>query len=71
MINLENWKNLVRIGSVKESPIEIGHSIVLDGHVEGKKNSVFTHFHSDHISDFDLVTSNSYEKILLHRIRSC
>ena len=68
MFDLENWKNLVKIDSTKDSPIQIGHSIVVDGHVEGKKNSVFTHFHADHISDFDLVTSKSYEKILLHRI---
>ena len=68
MIDLENWKKLVKIESPKNSPIQIGHSIVVDGHVHGKKNSVFSHFHTDHISDFDLVTSSSYEKILLHRI---
>tara|TARA_Y100001936_G_scaffold168003_1_gene164199 strand:- start:2739 stop:3809 length:1071 start_codon:yes stop_codon:yes gene_type:complete len=65
---MENWNEFVKISEKENSPIEIGHSIVVDGHVEGKKNAVFTHFHEDHIECFDDVTSSSYNQIFLHDI---
>jgi len=65
---MEDWDKFVNISQEKNSPIEIGNSIVVDGHVHNKKNAVFTHFHDDHISDFDQVTSENYHKIYVHNI---
>ena len=65
---MEDWNKFVKISGEKNSPIEIGHSVVVDGHVEGKTNAVFTHFHDDHIESFDEVTSSAYHKIYLHTI---
>ena len=65
---MEDWEKFVKINQKENSPIEIGISIVVDGHLEGKKNAVFTHFHEDHIKSFDDVTNSAYHKIYLHNI---
>ena len=78
---MDDWQDYVKIespkkkgfGELEEStvtslPIQIGHSIVIDGHVEGKKTAVFTHFHNDHIANLDSVAGEDYDKILMHDI---
>jgi len=78
---MDNWQDYVKIESPKKKgfgdfekpatsslPIQIGHSIVVDGHVKGKKTAVFTHFHVDHIADIDFVAGEDYDKILMHDI---
>jgi len=66
---MNDWKNFVKIDgkSRKDNlPIQIGHSIVVDGYIPYKKNAVFTHFHQDHMGDID--DTLSYDKVLLHPI---
>lgn len=66
---MNNWNDFVKIekSSRKDNlPIQIGHSIVVDGYIPNKKNAVFTHFHRDHIADID--DTLGYDKILLHPI---
>ena len=69
---MNDWKNFVNIKSEKNSnenlPIQIGNSIVVDGFIKNKKNAVFTHFHTDHISQIDVVAGEYFHKILLHPI---
>ncbi len=78
---MDNWQDYVKIESPKKKgfgdfekpttnslPIQIGHSIVIDGHVKGKKTAVFTHFHVDHIAEIDSVAGEDYDKILMHDI---
>ena len=78
---MDNWQDYVKIeppkkegfGELEESttaslPIQIGHSIVVDGHVKGKTTAVFTHFHTDHIANIDSVAGEDYDKILMHPI---
>lgn len=54
------WEN----GKPKWQPIKIGNSIVCDGWAEGKTTAVFSHFHEDHIWNFNR-TLTTCHKILL------
>ena len=68
---LSNWKTYAKIigkEDEEELPIQLGHSIVADGYVPGKKNGVFTHFHADHMKIKDIESATQYDKILFHRI---
>lgn len=42
----------------KSAPITLGNSIVCDGFVKDKTTAVFTHFHGDHIKNFNRTLSN-------------
>lgn len=48
----------------KDVPITLGNSIICDGFIKDKTTAVFSHFHSDHIKNFNRTLTNCDHIIL-------